>query len=128
MILSFRTLLVVLVIAIAICGCSRKEYKGPTVDAFVGRVTHQGKPVRFPDDEEIRLRLFFHDKGGALFIPLQQDGTFQIGWMPIGTYSAQLIREKKSARGQNLYGIPDNFKIEEGKTEYTIELGPKWKL
>jgi hypothetical protein len=52
--------------------------------------------------------------------------------MPIGKYSAMLIREKKAAAGsrgppRDMYNIPDGFIIEEGKTEYTIELGPNWK-
>ncbi len=128
MILSFRTLLVVLALAGFLCGCNSKPYKGPTVDAFTGRLTHEGKPVRFPDDEKIILRLFFHEKGGMMGIPIQQDGTFQIGWMPLGTYSAVLIRQKTGSRGgQIMHNIPGNFKIEEGKTEYTIELGPQWK-
>jgi hypothetical protein len=28
---------------------------------------------------------------------------------------------------RNMYNVPEGFAIEEGKTEYLIELGPNWK-
>jgi hypothetical protein len=132
MLLSFRRLLIVVLGATIVSwGCARKPFDGPTVDAFNGRVTHKGEPVSFSPEEKAIVKVF-HEKGRSFGIPIQPDGTFKIGWMPIGKYSAMLIREKKSdapRRGppQDMYNIPDGFTIEEGKTEYTIELGPNWK-
>ena len=136
MLLSFhRLLILILGTAIVSWGCSTKTYNGPTVDAFTGRLTHKGEPVSFPAEENVTLRAIFHKNGQAYGIPIQPDGTFQIGWMPIGQYTALLIREKKPAGGArgrrgppgSMYTVPDGLNIEEGKTEYVIELGPNWK-
>jgi hypothetical protein len=113
--------------ALAAVGCGpRKTYDGPTVDAFTGRLTHVGKPVTFPEGEVVRVWLF-HEKGQSFGIPIQTDGSFKIGWMPIGKYSAILHRETKKTRGPSRYTIPGGLKIEDGKTEYAIELGKGWK-
>jgi hypothetical protein len=110
------------------CGPS-KPFDGPTVDAFNGKVVHNGKPVSFPADEKVELKLF-HEKGESFGIPIQPDGSFQIGWMPIGKYTATLLRDKheggkKSAPG--MYSVPGGLTITDGQTEYTIELGKGWK-
>ncbi len=107
-------------------GCS-KPFDGPTVKAFTGKVTHQGKPVSFAENE-ISLKLF-HEKGQSFGIPIQTDGSFKIGWMPIGKYSVMVERAPQSGQkgaGQK-YSVPGGLAIEDGKTEYTIELGDGWK-
>jgi hypothetical protein len=129
---SFRDFILVLAVSAVAYGCARKPFHGPTVDAFNGRLTRKGEPVSFPEKEKPILKVF-HEKGKSFGIPIEPDGTFQIGWMPIGKYSAMLIRENKASadrRGppQTMYHVPNGFAIEEGKTEYLIiELGPDWK-
>jgi hypothetical protein len=131
--LSFHRLLIVALGAVAVSwGCARKPFDGPTVDAFNGRLTRKGEPVSFPAEEKVTLKVILHRKGESFGIPIQPDGTFKIGWMPIGKYSAMLIRENKAPaerRGppQNMYNVPNGFAIEEGQTEYLIELGSNWK-
>jgi hypothetical protein len=121
-------LILVGALAWAAAGCGpRKSYDGPTVDAFTGRLTQDGKPVAFPEDEKVKVMLF-HEKGQSFGIPIRPDGSFKIGWMPIGKYSAMLVRDKKKGKGQpTQYRIPGGLTIAEGKTEYTIELGKDWK-
>src|SRR5262249_54836286 len=75
-----------------------------------------------------------HEKstGPPSEILIQSDGTFKVGsGMPAGKWTAALVRTKGSlgARGgsQQRYRIPGGFTIEEGKTEYEIELGPNWR-
>ena len=116
-----------LVVLCALIGCRRKEFDGPTVDAFNGRITQAGKPVSFPADEKVLLELF-HEKAQSFKIPIKSDGSFDIGWMPIGKYSATLIREKTGVRGgPKRHAIPGGLTIEDGQTQYTIELGKDWK-
>ncbi len=89
--------LALVAIMFAVLGCGqRKSFDGPTVDAFNGKVVHEGKPVNFPADEKVQLKMV-HEKGESFGVPLQQDGTFKIGWMPIGKYSAILLREKEQS-------------------------------
>jgi len=54
------------------CGGNRKNFDGPTVDAFTGKVVQDGKPVSLPKGEDITLTLF-HEKGQSFGIPLQPD-------------------------------------------------------
>ena len=60
-----------------------------------------------------------------------RDGTFKIGWMPIGKYAVMLERTGQSAvkKGpqKTMYNVPDGLTIEEGKKEYVIELGKDFK-
>ena len=114
-------------VGLALVGCSaKKSFDGPTVDAFNGRLTHDGKPVHF-SDERVILQVF-HQTGTSFGIPIQEDGSFQIGWMPIGKYSAVLMRDPKGAKGApGRYNVPGGLTIEDGKTEYTIELGKGFK-
>jgi hypothetical protein len=116
------------ILGVAVVGCGqRKPFDGPTVETFVGRVTQDGQPVSFPEGEEVTLRVFLHGKGQRFGIPLKSDGTFDIGWMPIGKYSVMLERGAKDGRGApSMYRVPD-VTIEEGQTQYTIELGKDWK-
>jgi len=109
-------------------GCGEHKFDGPTVDAFTGRVVKDGKPVSFPAGESVELKVI-HEKAQSFGVPLQPDGSFKIGWMPIGKYSALLIRKKEGAKGgPNMYNVPGGFQIVDGKTDYEIELGKSWKL
>jgi hypothetical protein len=124
---SFLALLFV-GLAIAVAGCGpRKPVEGPTVDAFRGKVTHQGKPVTFPEGSNPTLKLF-HESGRSFDIRLQPDGSFKIGWMPIGKHSATLLRANKKGIGppETRFNIPGGVTIEAGKTEYEIDLGSGW--
>ena len=116
------------VLSVSAVGCSKKEFDGPTVDAFNGRLVQDGQPVAFAAEERVLLELF-HEKAQSFKIPIQADGTFQIGWMPIGKYTATLLREKPGAKGAPArYPISAGLVIEAGQTEYRIELGKGWKL
>jgi hypothetical protein len=123
-----------------VVGCTpRATFEGPKVNSFTGRLVHNGQPVSFPAGDKVELNLIFHEKGRPFNVPIQPDGTFKIGWMPIGTYSASLLREmtvdvgvpqvghvrRRNQQGGG-YPLPD-LVIEDGKTDYTIELGPNWK-
>jgi hypothetical protein len=123
------SLLVLLVFGMSLVGCGKgKMYDGPTVDAFNGRLTHDGKPASFPPGENVVLQVILHEKGQSFGIPIREDGSFQIGWMPIGKYSAMLIRGPKGPRGgESRYNVPDGFAIADGKTDYTIDLGKRYK-
>jgi hypothetical protein len=121
------TLILIAVLGLAI-GCGeRKSFEGPTVDSFTGRVVKDGKPVSFPAGESVQLKLI-HEKAQSFGIPLGTDGSFKIGWMPIGKYSAILIRQKDGGKGgPNMYNVPGGFEIKDGTTEYDVELGKGWK-
>jgi hypothetical protein len=110
-------------------GCGpKKTFDGPTVDAFTGRVVADGKPVTFPPGEEVQLRVIHQGSAKSWGIPLQTDGTFKIGWMPIGKYTAMLERPPAGGRGgPKIYVVPDTFEIVDGKTDYTIDLGKGFK-
>jgi hypothetical protein len=112
---------------LAAVGCGpRKNFDGPTVDAFTGKLVQNGKPVTLPADEEVTLRVF-HEKGQSFGIRIKTDGSFQIGWMPIGKYSAILERQDSKRKGPpKKYSVPGGLTIEEGKTEYQIVLGKGW--
>jgi hypothetical protein len=110
-------------------GCGSRKFDGPTVDAFTGRVVKDGKPVSFPAGESVELQVILHEKAQQFGIPIAADGSFKIGWMPIGKYSAILKRVKEGAMkgGPNMYNVPGGFEIVDGKTEYEVELGKNWK-
>lgn len=132
MLLSLRrSFLVILMATVVSWGCAKKEqkYDGPAVDAFLGRLTHNGNPVNFPENEQVSLRLVFEKAGGPMDVPVQSDGTFKIGSLPIGKYSATLVRSRiiDGRRVPRRHTIPEGLTIQQGKTEYTIELGPNWK-
>jgi hypothetical protein len=125
--LAGMTLILGLGLVIGGCG-PRKSFNGPTVDAFTGRLTHDGKPVTFPEGGKVMLEVY-HETGEKYGIPIQTDGSFKIGWMPIGKYGATLLRSNKEERGPptKRYNVPGGFTVEAGKTEYTIELGKGWQ-
>jgi hypothetical protein len=124
-----------LLIATALCGfigcdgSQRSAFKGETVNAFNGRVVAGGQPVNFPADEKVILRVYHQGSAQMWGIPLQPDGTFKIGWMPIGKYTSVLERASKIAKGSrsNLTSIPGGFEIVAGQTEYVIDLGKNFK-
>ena len=123
----------------ASAGCSggaKKYYDGPTVEAFSGQVVQDGKPVSFPEDEEVRVHCVVIEGEGigkSFGVPIKPDGTFSIGWMPIGKMTLRLDRSPKDpaqTKGgpPNRYSIPGGLTIEQGKTTgYIIELGKGWK-
>lgn len=123
-----RSFLMVVVLAgfgLASMGCGpKKPFDGPTVDAFNGKVTQDGKPVSFPENEEVSLELVHHQSTQSFGIPLKTDGSFKIGWMPIGKYSATLERVAKGSPGPaKKQNVPGGLTIADGQTEYTIDLG-----
>jgi hypothetical protein len=122
----FRAALVLL-LGLAVVGC-KKRFDGPTIDACNGKLVQDGKPVSFPEGEQVLLQVF-HEKGQSFGIPIQPDGSFKIGWMPVGKYSAMLTRQGKVLKGspQNRYSVPGGLTIQDGKLEYTIDLGKGWK-
>jgi len=110
------------------CGKPTGEYEGPKVDAFHGKLVSDGKPVKFAENEEAQLSVF-HESGRQFGIPLTADGTFEIGWMPIGKYSMMLERtsQNKKGPGKTRTGVPGNLVIEAGKKDYVIHLGKGFK-
>jgi len=128
---TIHRLVLTFCLGLAVCGCGKDRggFEGPTVDAFHGRVTHNGKPVKFAEGEEVQLTVF-HTSGRQFGIPLTTDGAFQIGWMPIGKYAMMLERTPKNpGKGptKTRYSVPSSLIIEEGKTDYVIELGKDFK-
>ena len=111
------------------CGKDRGGFEGPTVDAFHGKVTHNGNPVKFAEGDEVQLTVF-HTSGRQFGILLSADGTFEIGWMPIGKYAMMIERTPKNpGKGptKTRYSVPSSLIIEEGKKDYVIELGKDFK-
>jgi hypothetical protein len=128
---TINRLVLTFCLGLAVFGCTNKKggYDGPTVDAFHGKVTHHGNPVTFAE-KEAQLNLY-HEKGQHFGIPLKPDGTFEIGWMPTGKYSIMLERttQNPAQKGpqKTMYSVPDGLTIEDGKTDYVIELGKDFK-
>jgi hypothetical protein len=119
-----------LALGLGIIGCSNSEkaqFDGPLNDSFTGKLTQNGQPVSFADGE-VSLTLF-SEKGKSMGIPIQADGSWKIGWMPVGKYSVILNQPPKGGgKGPpGKYNVPDGLTIVEGKTDYTIELGKNWK-
>jgi hypothetical protein len=114
-------------VLLAATGCGG-PYKEPTIDNFDGRLVHKGEAVSFPEGEEVRLQLVFHKNGERFGVPIKPDGTFDIGWMPIGSYSATLERRGGKSNGarsapERRHEVKGGFTVVEGQTEYEIELG-----
>jgi hypothetical protein len=129
---TINRLVLTFCLGLAVFGCGKNKggYEGPTVDAFHGKVTHNGKPVKFAENEEVQLSLF-HESGRQFGIPLTADGTFEIGWMPIGKYAMMLERTAQNTEmkgpSKTRYNVPNGLTIEEGKKDYVIELGKNFK-
>src|SRR5689334_2515813 len=90
------TVLVTAAVGLVVAGCAKKPFDGPTVDAFNGRLAQGGKTVAFAPGEDVTLQVIHHDSGKQFGVPIKPDGTFQIGWMPIGKYSAILKRAPRT--------------------------------
>jgi len=129
---TINRLVLTFCLGLPVFGCTDRKggYEGPTVDAFHGKVTHNGNPVKFEENDEVLLSLY-HEKGQQFGIPLKADGTFEIGWMPIGKYAIMLERiaqtPVKKGPQKTMYNVPDRLTIEEGKRDYVIELGKNFK-
>ena len=128
---TINRLVLTFCLGLAVFGCTNKKggYDGPTVDAFHGKVTHNGNPVKFAENEEVQLTVF-HESGRQFGIPLSTEGTFQIGWMPIGKYAMMLERTVQTpmkGATKTRYNVPDSLIIEDGKKDYVIELGKDFK-
>jgi hypothetical protein len=128
---SFGSCLLLASLALVLVGCLGQpapNYKGPKIDKFSGKVVADGKAVTFPDGQMTRIQVQ-HEEGTMWGIELKTDGSFNIGWMPVGKYTAFLERGAKGGKGQDRggkMGIPD-FEIKEGQTEYVIDLGKNFK-
>src|SRR6267378_4280582 len=84
---------------LAVVGCGNKpNFDGPTVEAFTGRVTQNGKAVSLPQGRDIQLKLW-HTSGQSFGIPLDREGKFTIGWMPIGKYTVMVEAPPKGGKG-----------------------------
>src|SRR5262245_36232803 len=122
-------MVLILCLGLTVLGCTdrRGGYKGPTVDAFHGKVVHDGNPVKFAENEA-QLSLF-HEKGEQFGIPLKADGTFEIGWMPIGKYAVMLERVSQTTKGPTkiMHNVRDVMTIKEGKKYDVIELVKDFK-
>jgi hypothetical protein len=108
---------------LALAGCSGRS----GFDGFVGRVTQNGAPVTVPEGSGIMLKVW-HESGTSFLIPLDTEGKFKIGWMPIGKYSMMLEAPSRGKGPPMKQSVEGELNIEAGKTEYTIELGPNVKL
>ena len=86
-----------LILFLLTTGCTKvAKFDGPTVDAFEGQLVSEGKPVSFSDDKEVVKVFLVHKGSGERFrIPIRPDGTFGIGWMPVGDFNCRLERKKK---------------------------------
>ena len=124
--------LLTLPLILFIASCTKvAKFDGPTVDTFQGQLVSDGKPVSFSaDDLEVRLFLIHQGSGERFRIPIKPDGTFDIGWMPIGQFNCILERRKMGGletRGiafpANSKPVPGGLKIEEGKMVYDVEVG-----
>ena len=110
-------------------GCQEVPFDGATVDNFDGQVVRDGKPASFSEDEEVKLLLIHKESAERFYVRVKADGSFDIGWMPIGEYLCSISRQKLNPAEPWRQGaadfkpIPGGLQIEEGKTEYEIELG-----
>jgi hypothetical protein len=118
------------------CGGRKPYYDGPKVPAFSGQVVQNGKPVTFPEDEDVSVHCTVIEGEGigkAFGVPIKPDGSFSIGWMPVGKMMLRLERSPKDPAKRPVgppsrYSIPGGLTIEQGKTTgYVIDLGKGWK-
>jgi hypothetical protein len=114
-------------LALAGCSSSKPNFEGPFLDTCTGRITQNGKPVAVPQGKDIRLRVF-HETGKSFLIPLDAEGKFDLRTMPIGKYTVMVEAEAPGKGPPMKHSVPDKLNVVEGKTEYTIELGPNVKL
>jgi hypothetical protein len=114
-------------------GCSSgKQFDGPTISEFTGKLVASGKPVSFPPGEKVQLGATHQATAKEWWIPIESDGTFRIGWMPIGKYTLMLRRGSAAPARQGggrpaMYAVPAALEIVDGKTDYSIDLGENFK-
>ena len=125
-------LVVIIGVALGLAGCGDND-KQKYIKTFTGQLTQDGKPVTFPEGQETSL--FVVHEGGRLSggVPIKPDGSFNIGKMPVGKYGLVLERSGATPGGKggpsrSKYTVPGGLTLEEGKTEYTVELGKDFKL
>jgi hypothetical protein len=116
------------VLVLSATGCGKdKEFDGPVVDKFVGKVTKDGKPFSVPGSDELIIEAK-HESHQTFGIPIKPDGTFEITWMPLGNYILFAEYHKAGQKGRsNKATIPGGLQVMQGKTDYVIELGKNWK-
>jgi hypothetical protein len=116
-------------VGLAVAGCAgKKQFEDkPSIDSFTGRVTQDGKPMKIPQGQGIQLMLIYEDSRRS-GIPLDADGKFDIGKMPIGRYSVMLERPASGKGPPMKHNVPGGLVIVDGKTDYTIELGKDLKF
>ena len=94
----------------------------------------EGKAVSFSEDEVVKMLLIHKDSAERFTVRIETDGSFDIGWMPIGEYLCSVDRQKVVAGESwrqppsNFRPVPGGLKIEERKTEYEIEVGKALEL
>lgn len=129
-----RQFLLVLLCSVALVGCERTApMPGPTVEKFVGKLLADGKATTFDANDQVILNLT-HSSGQSFGVPIKPDGTFTVGEMPIGKYSATLkvtkgnaAQKTRGAGAQNMFNVSGGFEIKDGQTEYTVDLGKSYK-
>ena len=121
---------VIIGVALGLAGCGKDKEK--SIKTFTGQLTQDGKPVTFPEGQDTTLWVVH--EGGRLSgeIPIKPDGSFSIGKMPLGKYGLVLERSGATPGGKGgpsrrKYPVPGGLTLEEGKTEYTVELGKDFK-
>ena len=122
-----RTLMALTLIAgLATTGCGKRgPVGGASVAAFTGHLTQNGKPVAVPAAGADRVQLtLFHEKGQSFGVPIKPDGSFAVGRVPTGHYSANLTH---TAAGRGPYVVPGGVTLAGGRTEYEVELGRGWR-
>ena len=123
-------LLVILAMGALLQGCPPpKGAEGPT-EEFKGQITAAGEPVSFTPEEQAKLQVVRHGNGERFGVIVKEDGTFNVEWMPVDTYTVMLERYKAQEGGRSPIPVVENLEnlvIEEGKKEYTVDLGENWK-
>jgi hypothetical protein len=133
-IVSVFLLLSPIVLAATGCGGEPKggfTYDGKYLDSFSGQLVQDGKPITVP--EGTSLQMMREGDGTMSFnvIP-KTDGSFSGGKVALGYYKPCLDLPKKSGpkgqgAGSGKFFLPGEVILEEGKTNYTIDVGKDWK-
>lgn len=118
--------LLMAMIAASVFGCNSREYSGPTVEKFTGTITANGKQITVKPGEHLTIQMR-HESGQTFGIPIKEDGTFEIGWMPLGHYDLITEKYKDGQRGGPSKVGVGPFQVTNDRTEYTIDLGKRWK-
>ena len=110
------------------CGKIRTQALKGKVTSFSGQLVHDGKPVTFSQDNEAVVDFFQAEDGIRFGVPIKADGSFSIGWMPVGKHSLVYERFSKTGGVSAKSAVPGGLTIEAGKTSgYVIELGKSFK-